>query len=206
MLLQHLRVKFVCVCSASLVAQMVKSLPAMRDTWVWSLCWEDPLEKEMATHSSILAWRIPMDRGGWQATVHGVTQCVFSRVWLFKTLWTIAYQAPRSMGFPRQEYWNGLSFPPPGDLPDPEIEPLSPILEGGFFTTQTPGKPPELNDDLQMCFSLGFALKWETFSMNFRTKNLQQTSSLKIGEVTLWHLNAYGVWDLAFMEVTNWLS
>ena len=107
------------------------------------------------------------------------------------------------MGFPRQEYWNGLSFPPPGDLPDPEIEPLSPILEGGFFTTQTPGKPPELNDDLQMCFSLGFALTWETFSMNFRTKNLQQTSSLKIGEVTLWHLNAYGVWDLAFMEVTN---
>ena len=42
-----------------LVAQMVKNLPAIRDTWVWSLGWEDPLEKEMATHSSILAWRIP---------------------------------------------------------------------------------------------------------------------------------------------------
>ena len=70
------------------------------------------------------------------------------------------------------------------NLPDPEIEPLSPTLAGGFFTTEAPGMPPELNDDLQMCFSLGFALKWETFSMNFRTKNLQQTLSLKIGKVT----------------------
>ena len=54
------------------MAQMVKNLPAMWETWVWSLSWEDPLEEGMATHSSILAWRIPMDRGGWQATVHGV--------------------------------------------------------------------------------------------------------------------------------------
>ena len=43
----------------------------MQETWVWSLGWEDPLEKGMATHSSILAWRIPMDREAWQATVHG---------------------------------------------------------------------------------------------------------------------------------------
>ena len=59
---------------ASLVAQMVKNLPAMCETWVWSLCWEDPLEEGLATHSSILAWRIPMDRGAWRATVHGVTK------------------------------------------------------------------------------------------------------------------------------------
>ena len=58
----------------SLVAQLVKSLPAMQETRVWSLGWEDPLEKGMATHSSILAWNIPMDRGAWQATVHGVAQ------------------------------------------------------------------------------------------------------------------------------------
>ena len=56
----------------SLLAQMVKSLPAMWETWVRSLGREDPLEKEMATHSSILAWRIPMDRGAWWATVHRV--------------------------------------------------------------------------------------------------------------------------------------
>ena len=59
---------------ASLVAQMVKNPPAMQETWARSLGWEDPLEKEMATHSSILGWRIPMDRGAWQATVHGVTK------------------------------------------------------------------------------------------------------------------------------------
>ena len=59
---------------ASLVAQMVKNPPAMWETKVQSLGWEDPLEDGMATHSSILAWGIPMDRGAWQATVHGVTK------------------------------------------------------------------------------------------------------------------------------------
>ena len=51
---------------------MVKNLPAMKETWVPSLVWEDPLEEGTATHSSILAWRIPMDRGAWHATVHGL--------------------------------------------------------------------------------------------------------------------------------------
>ena len=53
---------------------MVKSPPAMQETWVQSLGWEDLLEDGMATHSSILAWRIPMDRGTWWATVHGVAK------------------------------------------------------------------------------------------------------------------------------------
>ena len=51
-----------------------KNLPATRETWVRSLGWEDPLEEGMATHSNILAWRIPMDRGAWQAAVHGVAK------------------------------------------------------------------------------------------------------------------------------------
>ena len=59
---------------ASLVAQMVKNPPAMQETWVRSLSWEDPLEEGMATHSSILAWRMPMDRGAWWAAVHGVAR------------------------------------------------------------------------------------------------------------------------------------
>ena len=59
---------------AFLVAQMVKNPPAMRETWVQSLSLEDPLEERMATHSSILTWRIPMDRGAWQATVLGVAK------------------------------------------------------------------------------------------------------------------------------------
>ena len=59
---------------ASLVAQAVKNLPATWETWVRSLGWEDLLQEGMATHSSILAWRIPMDRGARQATVHGVAK------------------------------------------------------------------------------------------------------------------------------------
>ena len=59
---------------ASLVAQTVKNLPLMQETQVQSLGREDPLEKEMATHSCILAWRIPMNRGAWWATVHGITE------------------------------------------------------------------------------------------------------------------------------------
>ena len=58
----------------SLVAQTVKNLTAMRETWVRSLDWEDPLEDGMATHFSILVWKITMDRGAWRATVHGVTK------------------------------------------------------------------------------------------------------------------------------------
>ena len=58
---------------ASLVAQTVKNLPAIWKTWVRSLSWEDLLEESIATHSSVLAWRIPMDGGAW-AIVHGVTK------------------------------------------------------------------------------------------------------------------------------------
>ena len=60
------------------------------------------------------------------------------------TPWTVAHQAPLTMGFSRQEYWSGLLCPPPGDIPHPGIEPrslMSPALAGGFFTTEPPGKP-----------------------------------------------------------------
>ena len=77
----------------------------------------------------------------------------------FATLWTVAHQAPLSMGFPRQEYWNGLPFIFPRDLLDRGIEPgspASPALAGGFFTTEPPGKPK--------CQSLShvqlFAMPW----------------------------------------------
>ena len=61
----------------------------------------------------------------------------------FSTPWTVAHQAPLSMGFPRQEYWSGLLFSSPGDLPDPGTPNLSlasPALAAGFFTTGPPGK------------------------------------------------------------------
>ena len=60
---------------ASLVAQLVKNPPAMQETLVRFLGWEDPLEEDVATHSRILAWRLPMDRGAWRAIVCGVTKC-----------------------------------------------------------------------------------------------------------------------------------
>ena len=74
-----------------------------------------------------------------------VCVCVFSQsltcVGLFLTRWTIARQAPLSMGFTRQEYWRGLPLPFPRDLPNPGIKPMCPVLAGGFFTADPPGKP-----------------------------------------------------------------
>ena len=67
---------------------------------------------------------------------------VLSRVQLFLTPRTVTRQAPPSMGFSRQEYWSGLPFPSPGDLPDPGIESLSPTLAGRFFTAEPSGVPP----------------------------------------------------------------
>ena len=64
-----------------------------------------------------------------------------SRVRLFATPWTVAYQAPPSMGFSRQECWSGLPFPSPGDLPDPGIEPGSPALLADALLSEPPGKP-----------------------------------------------------------------
>ena len=80
---------------------MVKYLPARQETWVRFMGREDPLEKEMAIHSSTLAWKIP---------------------------WTVAHEASLSVEFPQQENCSGLPFPSPGDLPDPWIEPESPAL------------------------------------------------------------------------------
>ena len=64
-----------------------------------------------------------------------------NRVRLFATPWTVARQAPLSMGFSRQEYWSGLPFPSPGDLPNPGIEPGSPALQTDALSSEPPGKP-----------------------------------------------------------------
>ena len=92
---------------------------------------------------------------------------LFSHVQLFVTLWTVAHQAPLSMGFSRHEYWSGLPCPPPGDLPDPGIKPTSfmfPALAGGFFTTSTtwealssPTNPPLPHTENLNLTSLGVA-------------------------------------------------
>ena len=69
----------------------------------------------------------------------------FSHVQLFATLWTVARQAPLFLGFSRQEHWSGLPCPPPGDLPNPGIQPaslISPALAGEFFTTSATWETP----------------------------------------------------------------
>ena len=79
----------------------------------------------------------------------------FSRVRLFVTPWTVAHQAPLSVGFPRQEYRSGLPCPPPGDLPDPGIEPAATASQADSLPTEPPGKP----------FSNGVhpQISWDTF-------------------------------------------
>ena len=75
---------------------------------------------------------------------HACLSC-FSHAQFFATLWIIAYQAPLSMGFSRQEYWSELPCPPPRDLPDPGVELaslMSPALAGGFFTTSATWEAP----------------------------------------------------------------
>ena len=66
---------------------------------------------------------------------------LLSRVQLFGTPWTIAHQAPLSMGFSRQEYWSGVPFPSPGDLPDPGIEPGSLALQADYLPSELQGNP-----------------------------------------------------------------
>ena len=85
-------------------------------------------------------WECKLVQPLWRTVCIYVLSC-FSYVQLFATPCTVAGQAPLSMGFSRQEYWSGLQFPSPRDLPDPGIEPasvISPALAGGFFTTSAP--------------------------------------------------------------------
>ena len=73
---------------------------------------------------------------------------LLSCVRFFATPWTVAYQAPPSMGFSRQEYWNGLPFPSPGALPDPGIEPGSPALQADALPSEPPAKPIQYQNAL----------------------------------------------------------
>ena len=94
-------------------------------------------------------------------TLHTCQSCGRSQslscVRLFVTLWTVAHQAPLPMEFPRQEYWSGLSFPTPGDLPNPGIEPVSPAssaVQADSSPIAPPGKPQVVNPNLPICPTL----------------------------------------------------
>ena len=97
--------------------------------------------------------------------------CVYVwSVWLFATLWAIAPQSLWSLGFSWQEYWSGLPFPSPRDLPDPGIEPTSPAspaLAGGFFITKPPGKPCACSENI---FFTAVTSNFKTVAVNVGTR------------------------------------
>ena len=110
-------------------------------TWSWK-------EASLSPHLSQPVFLFPLAVMSIPRQVYCCRVCVCAKllscVQLFATVGAIACQAPLSMGFSRQEYWSGLPCPPPGDLSDPGIEPMSlasPALAGRFFTTEPPGKP-----------------------------------------------------------------
>ena len=132
-----------------------------------------------------------------------------SRIQLFGTAWTVAYQSLPSMGFSRQEYWSGLPFPSPGDLPSPGIEPASPALAGWFFTTQPPGSLPVMTPK---CLFLTWICMWEN---SFYTHPLVRTRlHLVWKDRELW-MSGLGtkeshcrIWSLslALRNLEDWIS
>ena len=106
------------------------------------------VNRESEVAQSCLTLSDPLDCSPPGSSIHGIFQArvpkvkvkSLSRVRLFATPWTVAYQAPPSRGFSRQEYWSGLPFPSSGDLPDPGIEPRSPTLGADALTSEPPGK------------------------------------------------------------------
>ena len=113
----------------------------------------------------------------------------FSRVSLFVTPWTVAHQAPLSMGFSRQEYWSGLLCPPSGDLPDLGIEPASPALAGEVFTTSTTWKAwvhslVQSSSVAQLCLIVCDTMDCSTpgFSVHHQLLGLAQTHVHQVGD------------------------
>ena len=108
-----------------------------------------------------------------------------SRVRLFATPRTVAHQAPLSMGFSRQEYWSGLPFPSPGDLPDPGIEPRSPALQAAL-TSEPQGKP--MAESEEKLKSLLMKMKEESKNVGLKL-NIQKMKIMSSGPITSWEID-----------------
>ena len=121
--------------------------------------------------------------------------CRISQVWLSATPWTVAHQAPLSMGFTRQEYWSRLPFPSSGNLPDPGIEPASPSLAGRFFTTEPSGKA------LMNRFLFFFKNRF-----SFTEKNQAENTQFSPSPFSLLHLPSPLLWTPCHgvLRLHNW--
>ena len=120
-----------------------------------------------------------------------------SRVRFFATLWTVAHQAPQSMGFSRQEYWSGLPFPSPGHLPDPGIKPKSPTLQADALTSEPPGKPmAESEEELK---SLLMKVKVESEKVGLKL-NIQKSKIMASGPITSCQIDGETVADFIFLD------
>ena len=138
----------------------------------------------------ILSWAT---RGRWSDVKS------LSRVRLFATSWTVAYQAPLSMGFFRQEFWSGLPFPSPGDLPDPGIEPGSPALQADALSSEPPRKPtrgrrgPQI---LPLFSSQGFFISAHRY-VPFKCRTSPETLGTRAVEcegLVLWECRPFSSW------------
>ena len=127
-----------------------------------------------------------------------------SHVRLIVTPWTVAYQAPPSMGFSRQEHRSGLPFPSPGDLPNSGIEPGSPTFQADALTSEPPGKPPKILNfwkSLRIC-KLIPSVSWpKTLSFKF---DYFKTISLKFDYYVLAYSLHYFIESLHSFENVNW--
>ena len=136
-----------------------------------------------------------MDKWPWQLeTVRQMISCVFTdllllllfHVWLFAITWIVASQAPLTMGFPRQEYCSGLPFPSPGHLPNPGIEPSSPALAGGFFTTSATW---EVHSSFKIYWVTKLELESRYFFVFFPHRKITGTTGKRfLVLLKLWHL------------------
>ena len=116
-----------------------------------------------------------------------------SHVQLFVTPWTVAHQAPQSMGFSRQEYWSGLPFPSPGDLPDPGIEPRSPTLRADALTSEP------------------LSIWWGINNSSLSTKPVELRGQFfrnlrKMPLSSIYELCLSGLWNFEFVHKSSWLD
>ena len=133
------------VCLQSMGSQQVRQ-DSVTELQQWERRGQDWNNSILIVNLGVLIFLSTLHESAQQAMT-GSTICIFSVCLVLSNseiLWTVAHQAPLSMGFPRHEYWSGLPFPPSGNLPDPGIEPASPVSPASaseFFTTELSGKP-----------------------------------------------------------------